>query len=323
MAHALHRGERSHPRRENHMKTTNRFALVLALALGATAVGCGPSDSSNTGDDGGGGGGGSGGDGSGSGGPPRPLDASGTYTMHSTFDLASNAPGTAGTVVNTIIDATDDADDPTRWIVDQIIAQLPSGTVKTALSLGKELVVGYLNGKLLDIAPDFLTTMIQVGHDFGEIAKHVGLDETLQLTGGGSNYTAVHTVAGAHFKLDNQELDFALATYHIPNVVVSDVAVAMDATGQLTIAPHDVPLAYGKLLRLGLDGAIIPLIDPSAGNLNDLFAHTVDCTAVGNAIASALSLSFAAGTLRSACTLGLTAGANFVYAKIDAIDGTA
>jgi hypothetical protein len=176
--------------------------------------------------------------------------------MHSTFHLAMNMPGTAGTAINTIIAATDGSDDPTRWVVDQIIAQLPDGTVKSALNLGKSFIVGYLNERLLDFAPDFLSTMVQVGHDFGDIAKHVGLNATLELTHAG-----------------NQESDYTLATYHVPDVVVNNIAATMDATGQLTIAAHNLPLAYGRLLRLGLDAAIIPLIDASAQNLGQLLAH--------------------------------------------------
>lgn len=294
------------------MNTTTRLALVLALALGAIA-GCG-SDPSTTGDDDGGG------DGSNQ---PTPLDATGTYAMHSTFDLATNMPGTAGTVVNTLIAATDDPDDPTRWIVDQILGQLPDGPIKSALELAKELAVGTLNKKLLDLAPDFASTVVQVGNDFGDIARHVGLDETLTLTRSDAAYTAVHSVIGLHYELGNQQGDFLLANYHVSSVVVDNVAVAMDATGQLTIAAHHVPLAYGKLLRLGLDAAIIPLIDSSARTLDDLLAHKVDCAAVGKAIADAIGFGSAAGTLESACIAGLAAGANFVYAKIDAIDGNA
>ncbi|HEX7843823.1 MAG TPA: hypothetical protein VF469_40390 [Kofleriaceae bacterium] len=298
------------------MKTTNRLTLALALTFGAIATGCGASDPSAMGDDGGGSGGG--GDAQ-----PRALDATGTYTMHSTFDLATNMPGTAGTVVNTIISATDDPDDPTRWIVDQIIAKLPDGALKTALSTGKNFVVGFLNDKLLDIAPDFVGTMVQVGNDFGDIARHFGLNETLDLTRSGDGYTAVHSVVGVHYKLDNQEGDFTFANYQVANVVVQNVGVTMDRTGQMMIAAHKLPLAYGQVLRLGLDAAIIPMIDSSAHNLNDLFAHKIDCTQVGTAVANALDLGFAAGTFKSACIAGLSSGANFVYAKIAAIDGNA
>lgn len=297
------------------MITTTRLALVAALALGTTAA-CGPG-SSGPGGDGGGGGGDQ---------PPgKPLDATGTYALHSTFDLATNMPGTAGAVVNTIIAATDDVDDPSRWIIDQILAKLPSGTAKDLLEGAEALGVGALNNELKQITPDFVSTMLQIGQDFGDLAKHIGLVETLTLTHSqaAGGYLATHTVTGLHYELGNQKGDLLFASYQLPDVVVSSVAVTMDATGQLTIAAHDVPLGYGKLLKLGLDAAIIPLIDPSAHDLDSLLAHQIDCNAVGKAIADFIHFSSAAGSLASACSDGLGFGANLVYSKIAAIDSSA
>lgn len=310
------------------MKTSNNFAFVLALALalGSSAAGCSTADPAtmpgedppivDPGTD------------PGTGpvdkGPPPlpPLDVTGTYTVHSTFDLATNMPGTAGTVVNTVIQLTDTANgNPTRWLIDQILAKLPDGTVKSALSFAESLGVEFLNDKLLDFAPDFVVSMIQTGTDFGDLAKHFGLNETLTLTGSGTAYTGVHTVTGVHFKLGNQEGDYAFANYHLPNVVASNVAVTMDETGQLTISAHSLPLAYGKLLRLGLDAVIIPALDSNAHDLNELFAHLIDCQKVADFITA--KIIFGNALIKSACDLGLDAGANFVYSKIAEIDNSA
>lgn len=301
------------------MKTTNRLVLALALTLGAAACGTDPATMGGGGgdDDGGGGGGGGGGDDE----PLPPLDASGTYRVRSTFDLATNMPGTAGTVINTIIDATDSSDDPVHWIVDQIIAELDDGPVKSALDAAKPFVVGYLNERLLDLAPDFVTTMVQVGHDFGDIARNFAINATLELTRTGDGYTAVHTLTGAHFKIGTTESDYAFVNYRIPNVVVSNVAVTMDATGQLTIAAHKVPVAYGQLLRMGLDAAIVPMLDSSARSLNELLTGNINCQAVGTAIGEALG--FGTTAFRTACAGGIAAAANFIYTRIDAIDGSA
>jgi hypothetical protein len=316
VAHALHNGSAAILAGRTFMITTTRLALAAALALGTTAA-CGPGSSGMGGDDGPGGG---------SDQPPtKPLDATGTYTVHSTFDLATNMPGTAGAVVNTIIAATDDGDDPSRWIVDQILGQLPSGGIKDALKLAEALGAGALNDELLKIAPDFVSTVIQVGQDFGDLAKHVGLDETFTLTQSqpAGSYLAEHSVVGLHYELGNQKGDLLFGNYQLPDVVVSSVAVTMDATGQLAIAAHDVPLTYGRLLKLGLDAAVIPLIDPSAHGLSELLLHQVDCKAVGSVVANAIHFPSAADTLKSYCEAGITAGASLVYTKITAIDSTA
>src|SRR5689334_16870942 len=106
------------------MKTVKNLSFVLALALGAVATGC-AADSPNDGGGGGGGGGGSGSDDA-----PRAMDASGKYQMASTFDIATNAPGKVGEVVNTFIAMTDGAADPAEWLIDQIIAKTTNSTLK-------------------------------------------------------------------------------------------------------------------------------------------------------------------------------------------------
>jgi len=296
------------------MATLPRLAfLVLAATTGCTA------DPAVTGDDGGGGGGG--GDGSGSDDVPTPLDASGKYSMRSTYDIAANAPGTVGDVMRTIIDMTDSPNDPTHWLLTQMIDQMPSGTFKTLLQNAEPFVADYLNQRLLQIAPDFVNTMLLVGNDFGEISKHFGLDETLDVAKTGTTYTSVHTVLGAHFKIDSVESDYAFADYQVPNVVTNGVPVTIDIMGNFGIAEHKVPLAYGKVLRIGLDAAIIPLIDPAASNLNELLEDKIDCAAVGQEIADALGFG-GASTYEAACHGGLTLGANLVYQKIAAIDAS-
>ncbi len=306
------------------MKAVKTLSLALALAFSATAaIGC-SSDPSKTGDDGGGSGDGGGGDGSGS---AKQIDASGTYNLHTTYDLATNAPGAVGDVVNAIIDATDDPEDPTKWVVDLALAQMPNGTLKTFLQNAEPFVIGYLNDRVTSLAPDLVTTMKQIGSDFGQISKHFGLNETLAVSKAGTDYTSVHSVLGAHFKIDMVEKDLDFAAFNVSNVVVNNVGVTLDATGKLTIAQHKVPLQYGKVLKVGLDGVIIPMIYDGAHNLNELLAHEVDCQAVGQAISDAIAsaLGFSVGgasTFAAACTAGLNAGATYIYSKIDALDSS-
>lgn len=305
--------------------TIKTFGFASLLALGAAASGC-AGDMVGTGDDGtgsgtGGGGGGGGGTTGGA------LDATGKYKMTSTFDLATNVPGTIGVVVNDIIDATDSADDPTHWVLDQIVAKMPGGTAKTLLQSAIPFVSGYLNDRVLQWAPDFVTTMVQVGNDFGQITKKFGLNETLDVTGSATTYTATRTAIGAHFAIDNQSFDLAFSAYNVANVVVPNVGLTMNSSGGLAVADHKMAIPYGGIMHMGLDAAIIPMVDSNAHNLGELLADKIDCAAVGSYINSAINdqfgFSLGAGVFTTACTGGLHAGADLIYSKIDAVSATA
>jgi hypothetical protein len=248
------------------MKTVKSLSFVLALALGAVATGCAadaPEEGTAAGSGGSGGG-------SGSDDAPRPMDASGKYSVASTFDIATNAPGKVGEVTNTFIAMTDGAADPAEWIIEQIIAKTTNSTLKSILTTAKPFVAGYLNDRLLQIAPDFVDSMIRLGHDFGQMAKNFGVVETLDVSGSGATYTSTVTALGVHFKVDNVETDIRFATHAMMDVSAANVGITLDATGKLDIADHKLPLSYGKVLHLGLDEMLIPAIDPTATSLQTL-----------------------------------------------------
>jgi hypothetical protein len=248
-----------------------------------------------------------------------PLSAEGKYSMQSDFDIATNMPGTAGAVVNGFIQATDDPDDPTRYVLDQLIAQLPNGTLKNVVQGAETFVAGYLNDRLLDVAPDFVTRILDIGDKFGQCAKHFGTLETLEIDASGM---ATHTIVGVHFKVDTEELDFLFKDYGITDVKVTGIATTLDQTGKLTVADHKVPLSYGKLLHLAVDNVIIPMVDPAAVDLSDVLHDAVDCTNVGQYVYDAVGIG-SPSTFESACNAGLTFAASAIYQQIDRIDSAA
>ncbi len=298
MAHALH-------------NTRNIMKLSSSLIL--FTVGCAASTPGMPGE------GRGSGSGSGSGSGTVPLTLDGKYAMQSDFNIEANMPGTAGDVVNGFIQATDDPDDPTKYILDQLIAQLPSGTFKSVVQGAESFVAGYLNDRLLDVAPDFVTRILDIGDKFGQVARHFGLIEQLDIDANGQ---ATVTVTGVHFKVDTEELDFAFHDYQLADVTVTGVGVTLDATGKLTIADHKLPLSYGKLLRLAVDNVIIPMVDPAAVDLSDVFHDAVDCTNVGQYVYDAVGIG-SPSTFESACNAGLTFAASAIYQQIDKIDASA
>ncbi|MFT3696878.1 MAG: hypothetical protein QM831_27295 [Kofleriaceae bacterium] len=313
--------------------TFKTFGFASLLALGTIATGCAsdPTGPAGGGDD-------QGSDtGSNTGGGddvPHSLDVAGKYKMTSTFDIASNVPGTAGTIVNDIIDATDEPDDPSKWVIEQLVNQLPNsgigGQIKSLMqSFGTSAIAAYVNPLLLNWAPDFVTTMVALGNDFGDITKHFGLNETFEIGAGGPDgtYGATRTEIGAHFVINNQTFDLAFADHNIQNVVVPNINTSFEQSGKLTVATHKVPLPYGGILHMGLDAAIIPMLDANASNLNQLLADKVDCATLGQELSDWAYQQFGftpgASVFSTACTAGLNAAANAIYTKIDSLSGTA
>ena len=243
--------------------------------------------------------------------------------MRSTFDLATNMPGKVGDVVNTIIAATDGGADPADWILEQVITQMPTGTLKNLLNGARPFVAGFLNDRLLTIAPDFVDTMILSRprlRRHGQELRPQRADRRHRLRRhlhGQQVRDSAPTSRSTRSRSTSRS-----PTTTSPTSTSHNVGMTLDATNKLTIAEHKVPLTYGKILRIGLDGAIIPLIDPTASDLGTLLAHQVDCTAVGQAIADALGFG-GASTFATACTAGLGVGAQLIYSKIDSIDGSA
>ncbi len=286
-------------------------SLFLATTLAAVATGCG-SSTVDSGDD----------DPNNPNNPDNPtvpLTAEGHFTVQSEFDLATNVPGTPGVVVNYFIAATDDPDDPTKFLVDQLVAALPDGTVKNIVKNSAPFVTGYLNQKLTEVAPDLLNRVIDIGNAFGDCAKHFGTIETLDIDAAGK---ATKTVTGVHFVVNNVPLDFMFKDSGIADIKVEGLQVMLEQTGKLTISEHKVGLSYGALLKLALDKAVIPMIDPSAVTVGDILKKNVNCAAVGQYVYDALGIG-APSTFQSACTSGLNAASSALYSQLAHLDTTA
>jgi hypothetical protein len=294
--------------------TTRPLSMFLFAALVAT--GCAADTTAPVGDDDGDGGdGGDGGDDD----LPVPLSAEGKYNVTSEFDLATNAPGTPGQIANYFIQATDDPEDPVKFMVDELIKALPDGSIKNFAQQSAPFIYGYLNDRLLEVAPDFVQKVIDVGDAFGQVTQHFGTVEVLEVNASGQ---ATKTVTGLHFKIDNVDMDFPFADYGIAETKIEGLQVGLAQTGQITVSDHTVGLKYGQVLKLAIDQAVIPMIDPSAQTLEDILKGAVNCQAVGRYVFEALDFG-SASTYESACNTGLRAASNAFYNALNQIDGAA
>lgn len=250
---------------------------------------------------------------------PVPTTPEGRFAVTSEFDLATNAPGTAGTIANYFINATDDPDDPVKFMVEELVKVLPDGPIKNFAQGSIGFISGYLNDRLLEIAPDFVTKIIDVGDAFGQVTKQFGTMEVLEINAAGQT---IKTVKGLHFKIDNVDMDFAFADYGIAETKVEGLMVTLEPTGKLGISDHKVPLKYGQVLKIALDQAVIPLIDPSATTFEDILVGAINCQAVGQYVFEALGIG-SASTYVSACNSGLKAASRALYKALENMDGSA
>lgn len=306
--------------KRNHLTTTLALLLATATVAGCAADAPGPDDDDDMDD------------------PmpqpdpqPVPKTPEGKFSVQSDFDLATNLPGTAGTVVNYFIQATDDPDDPTKFILEQLINQLPNGSIKNTLQGSIPFVSGYLNDRLLEVAPTFVGKIIDVGDGLGQVAHHFGTIEVLDVSGtpapatGGDpslGYAATKTVQGLHFNVDNVDIDLRFADYAIQDVKVEGLSVSLESTGKLNISQHKVPLKFGSLMKLAMNEVIIPFIDPSVTDLEGLLKKAVNCQAVGQYVYEAIELG-SPSTFESACNGGLHAASTAFYNALDNIDTAA
>ena len=297
------------------MKT---LSVGLACALALTSFGCA------TDRDGDGDGTGSG-SGSGSGEPPPPtpprtLDLTGTYRVHSTYDIADAVPGTAGSILGGLIDATDSPNDPMAWVLDQVIAQVGDPTAQTILSAAATLVAGDLNAQLIDLAPGLVNGLLDLGDKLAAVTQKFGVEERFEIgvTVGDAALSNKVTADGLRFTLDGVTKDFLFASYNLDDVIVPGVPVSLQNTS-VTIGRHALPLEYGTVVRIALDEVVIPSIAPGSNSIGELLNSLVDCQAVGASISS--SLGFGGPALwAGACIAGLNALAEPIYDQIAAID---
>src|SRR5262245_33334280 len=86
--------------------------------------------------------------------PPHevPIDPSGTFAATSSFALAS-PPAAAADALAELIAATDGPDDPSRYLIDLMIAKLPEGPARTYATAVAPYLAAYVNERITTVAP--------------------------------------------------------------------------------------------------------------------------------------------------------------------------
>jgi hypothetical protein len=249
------------------------------------------------------------------------LDVTGSYRVTSEFDLASGLPGTAGQVINTFIDMTDDPQDPATWVLDQLVANIDSGVVQDFINDARPALDLILNEVLLQATPDIVAKLVEMGDAFGQIARNFGTGSELRIsTDVDAAFVAEHIMNELIFTIDGDSYPYPLADMGV-SIPTAQVPFSYTAN-RFTLGTHEFPMSYGTILMVALEQIIIPLIDDNATDLESLLTGLVDCAAIGDAVSDYLGFG-TSGLYEGGCLLGLEAAAGFVEDQILSLDSSA
>jgi hypothetical protein len=243
-----------------------------------------------------------------------PISPAGRYIVTSTFSLAA-APPNAAAVLDELNGAVDGPDDPSRYLIDLMIARLPEGNVRTFATVLAPYVAAYVNARVTAVAPHFVTGARELSTGLAHVAHQFGTRESFDIASDGAlrwTTSALHFDAAAN----TSSVTIALADVGLAEMAAqSQASIAGD---RMSIGRATFALPYTTMLRLGFDRAVIPHVTPGAHDLAGSLQKLVDCAALGVLVEQFLGVG-SPDFYASGCRHGLTALASRIYERMAAI----
>jgi hypothetical protein len=239
-----------------------------------------------------------------------PKSVAGIFRVTSSYELA-RVPAGASALLAELADATDSPDDPARYLVEKMIASMPDPQLRVIAHELEPLLAAAVETELDAIAPKLVPAVIAIAHGLERDARQLGTRELWRIQLGGAVDRAVIAVT-----FDGVDLPFLDTGLPDPTV---ESHVALEAGGELAIADHALPIAYGAVLRVALDRVLIPSAVPGARDLRQALFAVVDCNRLGERFSASLGVG-TPSLYATACHIALTQLADRWYAHLAAID---
>ena len=243
-----------------------------------------------------------------------PLEATGTFTVRSRFALSAPPPGAAH-VLAELTASTDGPDDPSRFLVDKLVAKLPEGRTQVIAAAVAPYLAAYLQQRIDSFAPELATKLRALADGLNQVARRFGTTETLTIDPVGR---AQHVITGLGFGASGRDVDISFAPLGMSDVAMQ-TTVGLDGSlngSGLAIAEHAALVPYGAVLRLGLDRVVVPHIVVGALDLADAFAKVVDCDRLGVHVSEYIGIG-SADLYAGACTVALMRLAAEIYDRLE------
>jgi hypothetical protein len=216
------------------------------------------------------------------------------YSIESRFVFEDGLPERELGAIIRIIDMTDDAGDPARWVLDEIEDELhePFETMFELARRGFDLDEE-LNEELFEEAPEMIADLKALGRDLADLTENLGVASELDLARG------THEITGVTFYVGGDEFAYGRKQIGLDAMRATDLDVSRRGD-RVEIAEHEIVMAYGELLNFGVDEVVVPRHDEDADSLRDLAAGMIDCGKIGRKLDAKLKFG-STSMYRAAC----------------------
>ncbi|MBW2277218.1 MAG: hypothetical protein JRF63_06980 [Deltaproteobacteria bacterium] len=252
-----------------------------------------------------------------------PLDPTGSYNLVSSFDLPAGPPTQDLVCLSILADAIDDPFDPATWLLDEIeFSLLPPFGGLLAVARSGGFVDAEMNDVLAVESPAFAARMFSANHRASEISHTLGLESRLDIIETlSAGLHAKHTLNGWIFWLDGEPLTYTEAELELTLGVTEELEVAVEKRRGIRLDRHAFEIPYGDALWFGINRVMAPSVDPYATSLASMMTRSVDCGAVGSALADRVGTG---GTTiyELACSAALLARADDIQYGLSDRDAT-
>lgn len=256
--------------------------------------------------------------------PPPALELAGDFALRSSFVLSAPPPA-AAPVLAELASATDGPDDPSRFLIDRLVARLPEGRAQLVAAAVAPYVAAYVQRRIDTFAPELASGVRSLAAGLSRIAHRFGTTEMLAIESAGTapatdpagGARANEVARGAHRVITGVRFDaieIALAPQGLADIAAhAQVSLAGD---RVTIEEHAMTIPYGALLRLGFDRVVIPQVVPGAADLADALGRLVACDRLGVLVAEYLGIG-SPELYAGACSVALVRLAAEVYERLE------
>lgn len=254
--------------------------------------------------------------------PPPTAKLAGTFTLTNKFNITGQFTGSAlADVLNLLEDFSDDPEDPGKFIVDLILdeiqSQIDSSIFNQISNLFRSLLYTETNKLLKNLT--LVQDIKQIAKDLSDLARRFTIVSRMVSAApqaGSAPMTVTHTLDRIKWTIGGKTVAYTFAQLGMADPTVSNLQLTLTNGTNLAVAKHDFDLKFGAFLLVGMNSLIIPKVNSSAKNINDLMKGWVDCAKLGVTMDNATNNLIGPTIWQQGCESGLTMAGSYIEQQI-------